>query len=112
MMGFKDGASYTSKSLSLTSTIYCNMFTINNIHVSSDDFILNNIDSNNHGRSNIICSIPFQGASRSFLFYEDNQRHLIYNLNNLRLKLTDEDGDLIDFNNVHYSLTLEISITS
>lgn len=115
LMGFKNGYDYTSVNLSLTSTICCNMFTIKNIYVSSDNFILNNIDSNNHGRSNIICSIPVQGSSGSFLFYEDNQRHLVHNVNNLtnfKLKLTDEDGDLIDFNDVHYSLTLEISIIS
>lgn len=115
LMGFKNGYDYTSVNLSLTSTICCNMFTVKNIYVSSDNFILNNIDSNNHGRSNIICSIPVQGSSGSFLFYEDNQRHLVHNVNNLtnfKLKLTDEDGDLIDFNDVHYSLTLEISIIS
>ena len=54
--------------LSLTSNIGCNMITIKNIYVSSDNFILNNIDSNNHGRSNIICSIPVNGSSGSFLF--------------------------------------------
>jgi hypothetical protein len=115
MMGFKDGSSYTSASLSLTSTIGCNMFTIKNIYVSSDNFILNNIDSNNHGRSNIICSIPVQGLSGSYLFYEDNQKHLVHNINNLtnfRIKLTDEDGAIIDFNDIHYSMTLEISIIS
>jgi hypothetical protein len=115
MLGFKDGVSYSSVNLSLTSTIGCNMFTIKNIYVSSDNFILNNIDSNNHGRSNIICSIPVQGLSGSYLFYEDNQKHLIYNVNNLtnlRLKLSDEDGELIDFNDIHYSMTLEISIIS
>jgi hypothetical protein len=113
LMGFKDGFSYTSTGLSLTSTIGCNMFTTKNIYVSSENFILQNIDSNNHGRSNIICSIPVQGVSGSFLFYSDNQRHLVYNTNNLtsfKLKLTDEDGALIDFNDIHYSLTLEITI--
>jgi hypothetical protein len=46
---------------------------------------------------------------------QDNQKHLVHNINNLtsfKLRLTDEDGDLIDFNEVHYSLTLEISIVS
>ena len=89
------------------------MFTIKNIYVISDNFILNNIDSNNHGKSNIICSIPVNGSSGSFLFYEDRQKHLIYNVSNLislKIKLTDEDGDLIDFNDIHYSLTLEITI--
>lgn len=114
LIGFKVGL-YASTLLSLTSNISCNMFTIKNIYVSSDNFILNNIDSNNHGRSNIICSIPVNASSGSFLFYGDNQKHLVHNINNLtsfKLRMTDEDGDLIDFNEVHYSLTLEISIVS
>ena len=115
MIGFKVGSSYISSLLKLESNICCNMFTIKNIYVSSDNFILNNIDSNNHGRSNIICSIPVNGSSGSFLFYGDNQKHLVHNVNNLtsfKLQLSDEDGDLIDFNDVHYSLTLEITIVS
>jgi hypothetical protein len=114
-MGFKDGASYTSTLLALNSNIGCNMFTIKNIYVNSDNFILNNIDSNNHGRSSIICSIPCNGLSGSYLFYEDNQKHLVHNINNLtnfRLKLTDEDGSLIDFNSINYSMTIEVTIIS
>ena len=115
MMGFKDMITYTSTLFLLTSVICCNMFTVKNIYITSNNFILNNIDSNNHGQCNIICSVPVQGASGSFLFYEDNQKHLVHNINNLttlNLKLTDEDGELIDFNNIHYSLTLEITIIS
>ena len=115
MMGFKNGITYTSNLMMLMSVICCNMFTVKNIYISSDNFILNNIDSNNHSQSNIICSVPVQGSSGSFLFYQDDQKHLVHNINNLTtltLKLTDEDGDLIDFNDIHYSLTLEITIMS
>jgi hypothetical protein len=113
ILGFKDNYNYSSFNLSLTSTISINLFTIKNIYVCSDNFILNNIDSNNHNKSNIICSIPVNGSMNSILFYEDNTKHLVYklgNIQNLRLTLTDEDGELIDFNDVHYSITLEITI--
>ena len=49
----------------------------------------------------------------SILYYEDNTKHLVHkldNITNLRISLTDEDGQLIDFNNIHYSITLEITI--
>ena len=113
ILGFKDKFNYSSNDFILTSTISINLFTIKNIYVCSDNFILNNIDSNNHNKSNIICSIPVNGSMNSILFYEDNTKHLVYklgNIQNLRLTLTDEDGELIDFNDVHYSITLEITI--
>lgn len=113
ILGFKDNFNYNSNDFILTSTISINLFTIKNIYVCSNNFILNNIDSNNHNKSNIICSVPVNGSMNSILFYEDNTKHLVHkldNITNLRISLTDEDGQLIDFNNVHYSITLEITI--
>ena len=114
LLGFIDDVNYTSTSFELNSNIGVNMFTIKNIYVTSDNFILNNIDSNNHNKSNIICSIPVKGVANSILFYEDNTKHLVHNIENLtslRIILTNENGNLIDFNNIHYSITLEITIT-
>jgi hypothetical protein len=113
LLGFINNISYTSTSLKLTSSICCNTFTIKNIYVSSDNFILNNVDSNNHNRSNIICSIPVKGLYNSILFYEDSSKHLVYKLDNivnLHIKLTDQDNNLLDMNNLHYTLTIEITI--
>ena len=113
LLGFKDNASYTSTSLKLTSSICCNTFTIKNIYVSSDNFILNNVDSNNHNRSNIVCSIPVRGLYNSILFYEDSSKHLVYKLDNivnLHIKLTDQNNNLLDMNDIHYTLTIEITI--
>lgn len=113
LLGFKNDLSYSSTSLKLTSSICCNTFTIKNIYVSSDNFILNNVDSNNHNRSNIVCSIPVRGLYNSILFYEDSSKHLVYKLDNivnLHVKLTDQDNNLLDMNDIHYTLTIEITI--
>jgi hypothetical protein len=113
LLGFKSNITYSSTLLKLTSSICCNTFTIKNIYISSDNFILNNVDSNNHNRSNIICSIPVKGLYNSILFYEDSSKHLIYKLDNivnLHIKLTDQDNNLLDMNSIHYTLTIEITI--
>ena len=113
LLGFKDNLSYSSNLLKLTSSICCNTFTIKNIYVSSDNFILNNVDSNNHNRSNIVCSIPVRGLYNSILFYEDSSKHLVYKLDNivnLHIKLTDQNNNLLDMNDIHYTLTIEITI--
>ena len=113
LLGFKDNTNNSSTSLKLTSSICCNTFTIKNIYVSSDNFILNNVDSNNHNRSNIVCSIPVRGLYNSILFYEDSSKHLVYKLDNivnLHIKLTDQNNNLLDMNDIHYTLTIEITI--
>jgi hypothetical protein len=114
LLGFLDNDDYSSTNYILESRIGVNLFTVKNIYVTSDNFILNNIDSNNHNKSNIICSIPVKGVANSILFYEDNTKHLVHNVENLttlRIMLTDENSNMIDFNNIHYSITLEITIT-
>ena len=68
--GFKDNYNYSSIDSILISTISINLFTIKNIYVCSNNFILNNIDSNNHNKSNIICSIPAL-ISLKFIWFSD-----------------------------------------
>ena len=113
LIGFIDNITYTSIDSFLSSNISINLFTIKNIYICSDNFILNNIDASNHNKSNIICSVPVNGSMNSILFYNDKTKHLVHKLNNLtnfKLTLTDEDGALIDLNNVNYSITMEITI--
>lgn len=120
ILGFKDGQTYTSSALpfqtqkhELTSNIGVNLFTTRTIFVQSQNFILNNINSLNHNNNNILASIPIKGTPNSIIFYEDLTKHLIHNLNNLttlRIQLKDQDGELINFNGCHYSITLEITI--
>ena len=120
LLGFKDGETYTSSPLpfqtqkhELTSTISINLFTTRNIYIESPNFILNNINSVNHNNNNLLCAIPIKGTPNSIIFYEDLTKHLIHNLNNLttlRIQLKDQDGELINFNFCHYSITLEITI--
>ena len=120
LLGFKDGQTYIASALpfqtqkhELTSTISINLFTIRNIYIESPNFILNNINSVNHNNNNLLCAIPIKGTPNSIIFYEDLTKHLIHNLNNLttlRIQLKDQDGELINFNFCHYSITLEITI--
>ena len=120
LLGFKNGQSYIASPLpfqshkhELTSTISINLFTIRNIYIESPNFILNNINSVNHNNNNLLCAIPIKGTPNSIIFYEDLTKHLIHNLNNLttlRIQLKDQDGELINFNGCHYSITLEITI--
>ena len=115
MLGFKDKTTYTSVAKSLKSVIAINLFTIRNIYVSSNNFMLNNINSATPNNSSILCSIPIQSGSGSIISYSNifnvyNEVHNVNNLTLLHIKLTDQDGDILDLNGCHFSLTLQIDI--
>lgn len=116
ILGFKSGSSYSSVSKSLKSNICINLFTIRNIYISSNNFILNNVNSSTPNNSSILCSIPITTSQGSIISYSNiynvsNELHHTNNLNLLHIKLTDQDGDILDLNGCHFSLTLQLDIT-
>ena len=115
MLGFKDNITYVSVSKSLKSAIAINLFTIRNIYISSNNFMLNNINSTTPNNSSILCSVPIQSGSGSVISYSNiynvyNEVHNVHNLTLLHIKLTDQDGAVLDLNGCHFSLTLQIDI--
>ena len=115
MLGFKDGYTYSSVSKSLKSNISINLFTIRNIYLSSNNFILNNVNNATPNNSSILCSIPISSSSGSIISYSNifnviNEVNNINNLTLLHIKLTDQDGDILDLNGCHFSLTLQLDI--
>ena len=116
ILGLKSGSSYSSVSKSLKSNISINLFTIRNIYISSNNFILNNVNSSTPNNSSILCSIPITTSQGSIISYSNiynvsNELHHTNNLNLLHIKLTDQDGDVLDLNGCHFSLTLQLDIT-
>ena len=92
-----------------------NLFPIRQIYITSNYFILNNVNHASSSNANIITSINVVGNPYSIITYDNssNNNHLIHNLNNinnLNIKITDQDGDLINFNGSHWSLTLVLTI--
>jgi hypothetical protein len=116
MLGFKTGITITSVSKTLKSKLSINLFTIRNIYVSSNNFILNNVNNSTPNNSSILCSVPIQSSSGSIITYSNifnvyNEVHNVSNLTLLHIKLTDQDGDILDLNGCHFSLTLQLDIS-
>jgi len=116
MLGFKTGITITSVSKTLKSKLSINLFTIRNIYVSSNNFILNNLNNSTPNNSSILCSVPIQSSSGSIITYSNifnvyNEVHNVSNLTLLHIKLTDQDGDILDLNGCHFSLTLQLDIS-
>ena len=116
IIGFKDGSSYSSNNRILKSNISINLFTIRNIYITSNNLMLNNVNSSTPNNSSILCSIPITSSHGSIISYSNiyDVKNEVYHTNNLNLmhiKLTDQDCDLIDLNGCHFSLTLQLDIT-
>ena len=116
MLGFKTGITITSVLKTLKSRLSINLFTIRNIYVSSNNFILNNLNNSTPNNSSILCSVPIQSSSGSIITYSNifnvyNEVHNVSNLTLLHIKLTDQDGDILDLNGCHFSLTLQLDIS-
>ena len=115
LLGFSELTDKTSINQTLESDQMINLFPIRQIYITSKNFILNNINHATASNANIISSINVSGNPYSILSYNDtsNNNHLIHNLNNinnLNITITDQDGDLINFNGSHWSLTLTLTI--
>ena len=92
-----------------------NLFPIRMIYITSNNFILNNINHASSSNANIITSINVVGNPYSIITYNDssNNSHLIHNLNNinnLNIAITDQEGNLINFTGSNWSLTLTLTI--
>ena len=114
LMGFSV-ADHSSQSLILISDNVVNLFTIRTLQIASDNFILNNIDNFNPNNSNILASIPINTTYNGIISYSNvhdiqSEINNTRNLTNLHIKITDQDGKVIELNNINWSLTLLLSI--
>ena len=121
LLGFKDGQTYIASALpfqtqkqELTSTIGINLFVVRAVYVNSNNFILQNINSSTPSNAGILASISTTGNPLSIIHYENttskHKIHTLNNINNLHIKLTDQDGDLLELNSINWSMTLELTI--
>jgi hypothetical protein len=114
LLGFSS-VDHESTSQTLTSDNVVNLFNIRTLHICSDNFILNNIDSFNPNNSNILASIPITSSFNSIISYSNphdvhSEINNTRNLTNLHIKITDQDSNVIELNNAHWSITLLLSI--
>ena len=77
--------------------------------------MLNNIEASEHNKSNIICAIPINVSYNSIISYSNphniySEINSISNLTHLHIKITDQDGDTIDLNGCHFSMSLLLTI--
>lgn len=113
ILGFNENVTYSSISKSMTSINCINLFTIRNVYIQSNNLMLNNLNNATPNNCTILCSIPLTTGQFSVVTYSNvnNVRSKIDNIRNftqLNINLTDQDGDILDLNGCHFSITLQI----
>jgi hypothetical protein len=115
VLGFDDDEDHSSNAQILQSTNSINLFTIRNIYIQSNNLSLNNINNSTPNNCTILASIPLTSGIYSVINYT-NLNNIkssvnlsdIRNFSTLHLSLTDQDGDVLDLNGCHFSITLQI----
>ena len=92
-----------------------NFFTIRNIIILCPSLNTNNVNVQQQNNRNCLLSIPVTAGANSILVYQNTQgvRSELdsYNqMNNFQLVLIDQDGDYIDLNGAHWSISLLFQI--
>jgi hypothetical protein len=115
ILGFKDEVDIFSINYEVMADRAVNLFPIKAINITSDNFITNNLSSNDLNDATHLLSISNDVPHGSIIFFENklNIRSFIQNishLTNLSLSLKDQNGRMIDLNGFHWSIVLLLEI--
>jgi hypothetical protein len=111
IMGFSKNITYTSTSNNIILPYPANFLGTNNIYVKSPNLILENYNTSTKDYitlSNIPVNVPPFGIIQ--YLNQTGSKNIVKNIqmDNLEIQITDDDNNLIDFNNLEWSITIEI----
>ena len=116
LIGFIDTQSYTSSGNYLTSFYSVNFSGLTKLNIKSSTFTFKNVDSFTRGSTSTFCSIPVSANASGIIHYNNltDYKSIFknYELNSIDISITDDKNNYIDFNNVDWSMTLQIDITN
>ena len=105
----------TMTTTTLTGTYPLNLLGIKNISIKSSKLSLSGYSSTTLGYSSTLATIPVDSASFNLISYVSNNdlnKHIIkvLHLDAIDIQIMDENDNLIDFNNLDWTITLCLSI--
>ena len=111
-LGMAANTSYTSTSNSLTFPFPCNFLGINRIKIKSQVFRTKNVDTNSKGACDLLTTIGVNNAIGGLVAYQNQMRLINYfentNVDFVDISITDENDNVIDFNNIPVYITLQL----
>lgn len=113
ILGFLSGLEYTISS-TLTAPHQMNMLGVKKLKILSPSFFLHNFDSHIHTSPHLLHTIPVTQPPYSLECYQNPHINLMHiknrSIDTLYIRITDENNNLVDFNNAHWCMTLCLSI--
>ena len=105
----------TSFSFIINGDYPLNLLGITKIKISSINLNSYNLDSANNGNSNLMACIPVDQPSFGLIIYENKSFNKFTLrgdvIDELDLQLTDQNDNLINFNNIDFQLTILLELT-
>lgn len=112
LLGMAKNTTYTVTGTTITFPYQCNFLGITRLKIKSSILQTNNLDSYSKGKSNVLCTIPINNSSFGLIIYNNiSQFKTIYpnnNLDHIDIQITDDDDNLLDFNNININITIQI----
>lgn len=114
VLGFDILTNYVSVTKILTAPYPLNLLNTLKIRICSLALCSNSLDSSVNGNLNLLASFAVNAESYGLNIYE-NQTNIktelqIRNLNGFDIQILDDDSNLINFNNVYWTLTMLLDI--
>jgi hypothetical protein len=113
LMGFYGYGTISSISKTLTMPFTCNFNGIQSFNIHLTNIVTKNIDSYTKSVSSIIQSIPVDSTSSSISYIKNADFNFVITqevLDSLTIELRDDLGNLLNFNNQNWNLTLYFSV--
>jgi hypothetical protein len=118
VMGFDSTKSYSSSVVTgqLISSYAVNFLGLSKINIKSTTFPFKNFDSLTATATSTLCSIPVSSNASGIINYNNltDYKSIFkeYEFNSIDISITDDKNNYIDFNNIDWSMTLQIDITN
>jgi len=114
IIGFSAGNQYTSSGNNLLAPYSVSFGGLTKINIVSSTFNLANADSISKGYVSTICSVPVSTIQGGYIYYNNytNFKSVFRNheLSSLNIQIQDPNNNYIDFNNVDWTITLQIDV--
>ena len=116
VIGFATGSQYSSIARTLTAPYPVNFSGLNRLIISSPSFNTENISCYAEGYNRSLASVPVNNTNSSVIYYSNvtNHRNTFYqhNVNQVQIDIYDDFQNLVNFNNIDWSMTLQIDTVS
>jgi len=113
IIGFKLNTVYVASSYSLTSVNSINMHPIKCINIVSN-LMTYNINKSFVNNNTILCCIPINNQPFSLIEYHNINNFrinlFINTISNIKIKLIDDNGNLLNLNGLNFSITLQLDV--